>query len=283
MSRARNAYAAPAWAAEQIVGDVGTKATLLVLANYADENFSGYPSQATIARETEQSERTVRRQLARLEELGLIKREKRGGHGSGRMSDRFYLQLDVTVTDPSQTPDGYRPDCPVTPATGQEWPEGLPAKSGGATGQMEGGLPDTGVRGTPSRTPSRTPTPLPPTPERAEQEGPGGGEEPTFEDWVALYPRRLTRSMEKAALRAWNTVTRDVPPSVLISALRAWLPTLTQREERYRPYPSTWLTDECWTDIPQPPAFVSDPNLPECWGPVPTTSPGQLIPEGWVS
>ena len=96
------AYAAPNWANSQRVGDVGTKATLMLLAAYADEHFSCYPGQERIADETEQSIRTVRRQLDLLEELGLIAREARYvfSESSGkrvRTSDRFLLRLDVTV------------------------------------------------------------------------------------------------------------------------------------------------------------------------------------------
>lgn len=103
MSR-RNAYAAPHWAASQRVGDVGTKATLLTLANYADEEFSCYPSQATLAEETEQSPRTIWKQVKWLESVGLIRRERRYDGQGHRKSDRFYLQLDVVI-DVRERPD----------------------------------------------------------------------------------------------------------------------------------------------------------------------------------
>lgn len=96
-NRARNAYAAPAWAAESRVGDVGTKATLLVLANYADENASCYPGHELIAEETEQSVSTIYRQLRRLKSLGLIRTEKRYDARGKRTSDRYFLHLDVVV------------------------------------------------------------------------------------------------------------------------------------------------------------------------------------------
>ncbi|GAB3216798.1 hypothetical protein GCM10027586_09960 [Kineococcus gypseus] len=103
MSIVRGAYAAPHWANSQRVGDVGTKATLMLLAAYADEDFSCFPGQERIAEETEQSVRTVRRQLDVLEEVGLISREPRYvfSEASGkrvRTSDRFVLHLDVTAT-----------------------------------------------------------------------------------------------------------------------------------------------------------------------------------------
>ena len=97
------AYAAPNWANSQRVGDVGTKATLMLLAAYADETFSCFPGQELIADQTEQSVRTVRRQLDLLEEVGLIRRESRYefSESSGkrvRTSDRYFLRLDVTVS-----------------------------------------------------------------------------------------------------------------------------------------------------------------------------------------
>ena len=96
-ARRRNSHAAPAWAADNRVGHVGTKAVLLVLARYADDQFSCYPGQQTIADETEQSVRQVRRQLGYLEELGLITRTRRFAPAGYRSSDRYQLNLDVEV------------------------------------------------------------------------------------------------------------------------------------------------------------------------------------------
>ena len=93
----RHAYSAPSWAAENRVGDVGSKAVLLLLANYADEEYSCYPGQQRLADETEQSVRQVGRQLAYLEALGLITRARRAGGQGHRTSDRFHLMLDVVI------------------------------------------------------------------------------------------------------------------------------------------------------------------------------------------
>jgi len=94
--RLRHAYAAQAWAQEQRVGHVGLKATLLLLAAYADDEASCWPSQSRIAEETEQDERTVRRHLEILREAGLVISGRRMVNGL-RSSDRHWLQLDVTV------------------------------------------------------------------------------------------------------------------------------------------------------------------------------------------
>ena len=170
-------------AGEQRCGDVGTKATLLILANYADENFSCFPSQETIAEESEQSVSSVYRQLKRLEALSLIRREKRYDGRGKRTSDRFFLNLDlvVNVHDPDFRCSDQQEQLPVS-ETGSDpavsalpvsetssRPGSLPVSETGrgdpdyrspettTTGHPRQPLPVTGDRGTPSRTPSRTP------------------------------------------------------------------------------------------------------------------------------
>lgn len=127
MSRRRTSYAAPAWAAEQATGDVGTKAVLMVLARYADDRFSCFPGQAQIAEETEQSVRTVRRQLERLAELCLIERTHRYDERGKRTSDRYVLRVDA---------DSPLEDTLSASTTGQ---------IGATTGHQRSPLPDTAV------------------------------------------------------------------------------------------------------------------------------------------
>lgn len=105
VKRVRTQYAAPAWAAEQRVGGPGIKAVLLLLARYADEAYSCFPSQSTLADESEQSRRTVLRQLKDLEEWGLIRRERRVTDKGHRTSDRFYLNIDLVVDVTSDDPE----------------------------------------------------------------------------------------------------------------------------------------------------------------------------------
>ncbi|MDN6680075.1 MAG: helix-turn-helix domain-containing protein, partial [Yaniella sp.] len=61
------------------------------LANYADEQWSCFPSQDQLATDTAQGRRTVVRQLKRLQELGLVVSENRYGKGRGRIGNRYYL------------------------------------------------------------------------------------------------------------------------------------------------------------------------------------------------
>jgi hypothetical protein len=90
-------WQAIAWAIRQTTGAARSKLLLLALANYADKNGVCWPSQETLARDTEQSVDTVRRQLNVLEKLKHIQRErmpKRRGQWQGH---RYKLPLQ---TDP---------------------------------------------------------------------------------------------------------------------------------------------------------------------------------------
>ena len=70
------------WASKQVVGSAGAKLVLIALANYANERNECWPSQATLAQWTEQSDRTIRTHLATLESMGLIHRQARQSEGA---------------------------------------------------------------------------------------------------------------------------------------------------------------------------------------------------------
>jgi len=193
--------AAMAWAKQVRAGGPGIKAVLLVLADYADEAWSCWPSQQRIAEETEQSLRTVRDQLARLEQMGLIARQARfPAQGRGRLPDRYVLAPGLGAEPPPAS--GDTPPAPPAPPAGwggpglvpgRPMPADLPADSAGIadlgfscrTNRQDlpvgGDQPadDAGltgnllpVQGTTRRTTS-SPSPLPPSP--AGPAGPAGG------------------------------------------------------------------------------------------------------------
>src|ERR1700680_2933608 len=90
-------WEAVAWAIRQPTGAARRKLLLLVLANYADKNGICWPSQETLARDSEQSVDTVQRQLDVLEEQKQIHRErmpKRRGQWQGHRY-RLPLQNDL--------------------------------------------------------------------------------------------------------------------------------------------------------------------------------------------
>lgn len=81
-----------AWASKQRTGSPGAKLVLIALANYANDRCECWPSQATLAEWTEQSDRTIRTHLAGLESMGLIHRQAREVAGSFT-SDLITLNL----------------------------------------------------------------------------------------------------------------------------------------------------------------------------------------------
>lgn len=86
------AHKATNWAWELDL-PMAQKFVLVALADMADEHLSCFPGQKRIAVMVGSSERTVRRALADLEELGLIEREARRSDVGYRTSDRYVLKV----------------------------------------------------------------------------------------------------------------------------------------------------------------------------------------------
>lgn len=94
---------AVSWAFD-VTGLTSTQKFLLVaLADYADEADSCYPGQAKLADRVGATRETVSRNLAKLEELGFIRRERRYREGGFRSSDRFVLTVGLMTPDGAQT------------------------------------------------------------------------------------------------------------------------------------------------------------------------------------
>lgn len=110
-------YQAQTWAVKITTGSHVAKAVLLHIANYADDAGYCWPSQERLAKELEMGERTVREALARLEEMGVIRRERRYGKDGYRTSDGIRL-------NPS-----YRQQPP-------QGPRGQPAGDAGNEGEI---------------------------------------------------------------------------------------------------------------------------------------------------
>lgn len=123
------------WAYAQATGSVGRKAVLVALADKADEAHSCWPKQSTLARMTDQSERSVRAHLAALEEAGLIGRTHQYRDGR-RIADRYVLPVSVLAgvskrrDSPAAKPAASQPaDLAATPVE-------LPAESVAPTGEI---------------------------------------------------------------------------------------------------------------------------------------------------
>ncbi len=107
--------AARRWPAETS----GERFTLVVLVSYMglhDAEWLCFPGVRTLADDTLQSERTIKRHLARFESVGLISTRRRfRDDGRGRLSDSIVLDLDVFMGSPCHLEQTIK----VTPATDQ--------------------------------------------------------------------------------------------------------------------------------------------------------------------
>lgn len=83
------------WAYAQDVGSCGAKFVLVTLADFADEKNSCFPSHDLLADLTCQSRSGVMKQLHQLEELGLIKSQRRADKKGHRTSNRYVLSMAV--------------------------------------------------------------------------------------------------------------------------------------------------------------------------------------------
>lgn len=112
---------AVAWAISQRVGSPTGKVLLMCLANYANEKGECWPSQKTISREAELSERSTRDWLQKLEAQGFISRSRRHRSDGSRTSDHVVLNLSRAPTSgennltadsaarPNQAANGSKP------------------------------------------------------------------------------------------------------------------------------------------------------------------------------
>ena len=244
----RNGYAAPTWAAEQRLGSVGLKATLLVLSTYADEDYTCYPGQERIADETEQSSRQVRRQLEILEEVGLIARTPRYDKGH-RITDRFALNLDIAVE--AEDVSAAKARIEDRKAGRRPIQDTMSGKDPGAhTGHGEQFIPDTGdssyrtsdVRGTTSRTTSRTSPSL----TLAKEGRVVGAAEP--------FTFNVVERLGRADTESWAWLSQNGTPEQVLAFLNA------QTRRPCRPAPSVSVirpnarTQEACTITSDPPS-----------------------------
>lgn len=108
-------WQATAWASEQKCGGSAGKLLLYAISNYASKDGVAYPSQETLAEDTELSIRSVRSWLSKLEYLGLITRFKDRAPNGKYKIDIYQLHLDGP---PENTADGHLPPATDDTATG---------------------------------------------------------------------------------------------------------------------------------------------------------------------
>lgn len=87
------------WALKQRVRSATHKAVLLVIANRLDPTGFGWPSQKLVARESQCSDRTVRRVLADLEQDGVLLRSDRRRKNGSYSTDTIQFSMPMEPAD----------------------------------------------------------------------------------------------------------------------------------------------------------------------------------------
>ena len=217
------------WAREvEVSGGITAKAVLLLMADYANPEFTCFPSVATLARELSAGETTIKRAIGTLEADKLITRELRFT-ASGKSSSNLYR---LAVSDYAHTP-----------------PQGVQIG------------PPMGSKSDPSRGPDRTPHPSAADPSNrtstlnqgCSDEHPTGERDvvspsiKAFEavliEWIAMgEPNSRTNTDEARA--AWIAVVDGgVDADVLAKAARCALAEDADFKRRGAPGLQRWLGD----------------------------------------
>ena len=104
-------FQAMAWAIKQPL-QTHDKMALLMLSNYADSHGKCWPSVAKLVDDCGMSRKQVQRCIRKLEELQLVRREGQM-RTYGQTSNMYYLNLNLTIEKPENTP--CPPDTPPCP------------------------------------------------------------------------------------------------------------------------------------------------------------------------
>lgn len=270
-------FEASVWARRQRLGDIGAKIILMLLADYSDDQGTCFPGIDRIAEETEQSKSTVLRKLRLLAELGLVTVERRHGEGGFRTSNRYVMDLSVTVTRADVLVAKER----LAERTDEEGSvQGVnlaPRPEEEPKCQIEGSYVSPGdtvtTRGTTSSTPYPHGTPVGDPRYGAvlhdaamdeQQQGPAPrlalvgasgpyedlrGPEIAFSDFWEMYPRKVGKA---AAEKRWTSLTGRgrVNSRQIMDGLEAWLAEWRRKgtEQDFIPHASSWLNQRRWED-----------------------------------
>lgn len=221
-------YKATNWAYELPLKG-SAKPVLTALADMADEEGTCYPGQDMLAQMTGMSVSSVGRALKRLEQLGLITREHRYGPAGYRTSDRYRLQLSVTMPE----------RLPVNLPTGQS-----------AYRSNEGRLPvnlhtPTGHSDSAEENHQIEPPVEPPATTRAHE-----ARDSMFERCWTHWPRKDSR---KKALEKFHRLPASEIPKVAAAIIAHGDAYTAHDYGQFTPHLITWLNGERWNDpLPLP-------------------------------
>lgn len=252
-------------------------ATLTGLAYHADKHGRGaYPSVTRLAALTCKSERSVRRDLRDLEELGLLRRgdQNKAAHLPADKRPVVYdLAVERTVPKGRAGDDEVTRTSARTLASSRERgraarqakkgtsPNGSPLERGDVDVRPDVDVPpDVDVTSGGTWTSAATGRGRPPnqkTEPSAEPKDSYAPEPPPrdyamdkFGGFWLIYPRRKE---SEEAKRAWrDAIDRGADPDDMVAAATAYARECKGKEARFIKYPATWLDKGCYLDEPDP-------------------------------
>lgn len=215
---------------------------LVALADYADEAWSCYPGQTLLAERACCSERTVREQLAVLEEQGAFRRERRYADGL-RTSDRYVLNRAYRQFSPV---GAYRQIGATLPAdSGDLTGNQLPGNHQNHQNHQEPPISPAGEGGVPALVAVEDVTGLEADVVSA------GVVDLAFSAFWSCYPRRAGKRAAEAAFG--RAVKRAGGTTPILEGARRLRDDPNLPEVQFVPHPATWLNQDRWEDEPLPP------------------------------
>lgn len=262
-------WKASAWAKEQRLGSPAAKSILMCLADYADPEglIKGWASQADLADAAEVSERTAREWLQRLEDWGLLSRERQQRASGARAADWIVLRLDVKIRDGADRCRADKQD---------ETDENLPAESAGRTYRQPDAEP-TGNGAHPTGNQFRAYKDKPPIePPLPSQEG----RAPARERDGEVEDRKKIEAAYWRMVRVWPQMTgipkdKGMKAFLMLSPeereqaerrFPAWLAMLKEQGKGYVHQPSTYFGKKLFADVPDPEAEPAPPVVAKPFG-----------------
>lgn len=208
-------WQALAWAGRQTVGHAHSKAVLMHLANYADEQGECFPSHDKLAALAEVSTRTVQDCIKRLAAGGYVTtRRQRNREGKLGLT-RYRLALDRSEQPPEAASGGGGAPDPAKPAAGRGLPGDQPPEA------LSGGPPEAPPEAATGSS-FRSDTPGNPPDESVEREG------------AREEPKRIPRADRPEFRKAVAELKRLHPAGGYVDALRLEQAALNLSEAQLR-------------------------------------------------
>ena len=238
------------------------KFTLFMLASYADEAGSCFPSLSTLAKNMGCSRRTVAYAIESLQDKGYIQVISRFNEKGKQTTSRYVLTLDcggaksaslgvqnlhTKLTNQFNLPNESLPPTPHADVA-------VTAATAGAAASAAENDPPEKPHFEDVELPLNELQPAATPGKRHEQ--PATAPQSDFQAFWAQFPKRRDKW---AAERAWRAAIKNgANPADIIAGAERYAAERKNQDARYTKYPATWLNAGAWEDEPDPQPQASE-------------------------